>query len=220
MTRGNSDAPSAHSPVRAGDRAPNFVLPAADRDGDVALGDYLGRGPVFLGLFRGLYCAFCRRGVAGLGRLSTNLAPLGMQTVGVVATPTHHARLYFKYHRAPIALGADPAMTTHAAYGLPKVPRERWDEFRSTRINPTGELSEPLPIPEANKALGQLDLFTPAQTDHDDMRRTWNQLGGLFLIDRTGIVRWVFVEAADGLAGMGRYPPEAELLSVAQTILK
>jgi hypothetical protein len=48
----------------------------------------------------------------------------------------------------------------------------------STRINPTGELSEPLPIWEANKALGQLDLFTPTETDHDDMHRTWNQLAG------------------------------------------
>ena len=113
--------PDAHSPVRAGDSAPEFVLPAADRDGNVALRDYLGRSAVFLGLFRGLYCAFCRRAVADLGRLSTNLAQLDIQTLGVVATPTPHARLYFKYRQVPIALGADPAMATHAAYGLPKV---------------------------------------------------------------------------------------------------
>jgi peroxiredoxin len=207
-----------NSVVRVGDSAPEFVLPAADRDGNVALRDYLGRSAVFLGLFRGLYCAFCRRAVAGLGRLSPNLAPLGIQTLGVVATPTHHARLFLKYHRVPISLGADPAMTTHAAYGLPKVPKESWDV--STRINPTGELSEPLPLWEANKALGQLDLFKPTQTDRDDMQRTWNQLAGLFLIDRTGIVRWVFVEAADGPAGLGTYPPEAELLTTAQTLLR
>lgn len=208
------------SPIRAGDRAPEFVLPAADRDGDVALSDSLGRGPVFLGLFRGLYCAFCRRAVVSLSRLSVKLAPLGVQTLGVVATPPHHARLYFKYHLPAITLGADPAMTTHAAYGLPKISTRSWDEFRSTRINPTGELSEPLPIPEANKALGQLDLFKPAQTDREDMQRTWSQLGGLFLIDRTGIVRWVFVEAADGFAGIGSYPPETDLVTVAEEILR
>lgn len=210
--------PDAHSLVRAGDRAPEFVLPAVDRDGSVALRDYVGRSAVFLGLFRGLYCAFCRRAVAGLGRLSTTLAPLGIETVGVVATPTNHARLFFKYHRVPISLGADPAMTTHAAYGLPKVPKESWDA--STRVNPTGELSEPLPIWEANKALGQLDLFEPTQTDRDDMQRTWNQLAGLFLIDRTGIVRWVFVEAAEGLAGIGTFPREAEIVTSAQTLLR
>ena len=210
--------PDAHSPVRAGDSAPEFELPAVDRDGNVALRDYLDRSPVLLGLFRGLYCAFCRRAIAGLGRHSANLAPLGIQTLGVVATPTDHARLYFKYHPVPISLGADPVMTTHAAYGLPKVLKESWD--LATRINPTGELSEPLPIWEANKALGQLDRFKPTQTDRDDMQRTWNQLTGLFLIDRNGIVRWVFVEAADGPAGMGTYPPEADLVTAAQTLLR
>ena len=206
------------SSIRPGDKAPEFVLPAADQDGNVALRDYLDRGPVVLGLFRGVYCAFCRRAVASLGRVSAKLAPLGIQTLGVVASPPEHARAYFKYHRAPIPLAADPAMTTHAAYGLPKASKESWD--LSTRINPTGELSEPLPIWEANKALGQLELFKPSQTDRDDMQRTWNQLTGLFMIARTGIVRWVFVEAANGPAGMGTYPPEAELVIAAQTLLR
>ena len=207
-----------HSLTRPGDGAPGFVLPAADRDGNVALSDFLSRGPVFLGLFRGLYCAFCRRALASLARVSAKLAPLGIQTLGVVASPTHHARLYVKYHRAAFVLGADPAMTTHAAYGLPKVPKEGWD--LSTRVNPTGELNEPLPIWEANKALGQIDLFKPTETDRDDMQRTWNQLTGLFMIDRNGIVRWVFVEATNGPAGMGMYPPEAELVMAAQTFLQ
>jgi len=84
--------------------------------------------------FRGVYCAFCRRAVAGLARLSVNLAPLGIQTLGVVATPADHARLYFKHHRVSIPLAADPAMTTHAVYGLPKVLKQNWD--LSVRINP------------------------------------------------------------------------------------
>ncbi len=135
-----------------------------------------------------------------------------------MATPTDYARLYFKYHRVSIPLGADPAMTTHAAYGLPKVPKESWD--LSTRVNPTGELSEPLPIWEANKALGQIDQFKPTQTDRDDMQRTWNQLTGLFLIDRAGVVRWVFVEAAEGAAGMGTYPSEAQIVTAVQSFLQ
>ena len=109
-------------------------------------------------------------------------------------------------------------MTTHAAYGLPKVRKENWD--LSTRINPTGELAAPLPVWEANKALGRVDLFQPSQTDRDDMERQWNQLAGLFLIDRTGIIRWVFVEATDGPAGIGKYPPEAEIVILVQTLLQ
>lgn len=210
--------PDAPTLVRAGDRAPGFVLPAVDGTGHVALRDHLDRGPVFLGLFRGLYCAFCRRAVAGLGRLSIKLATLGIHTLGVVATPTDHARLYFRYHRVPITLGADPAMTTHAAYGLPKVRKDTWD--LSTRIDPTGELAAPLPVWEANKALGRLDSFQPSQIDRDDMERQWNQLAGLFLIDHTGIIRWVFVEATDGPAGIGKYPPEAEIVTLVQTLLQ
>ena len=109
-------------------------------------------------------------------------------------------------------------MTTHAAYGLPKARKENWD--LSVRINPTGELAEPLPVWEANKALGRLDRFQPSQTDRDDMESQWNQLAGLFLIDRTGIIRWVFVEATDGPASIGKYPPEAEIVLLAQTLLQ
>ena len=46
-------------PLGPGDRAPDFDLPAADRDGRLSLSDHYRRGPVLL-LLRGLYCAFCR----------------------------------------------------------------------------------------------------------------------------------------------------------------
>jgi peroxiredoxin len=42
-------------PVQVGEPAPDFTLPAADRDGTVSLGDYRGERPVLLALFRGLY---------------------------------------------------------------------------------------------------------------------------------------------------------------------
>jgi len=37
-----------------GDRAPDFDLPAADREGRISLSDYYRRGPVLLLLLRGL----------------------------------------------------------------------------------------------------------------------------------------------------------------------
>ena len=40
---------------RPGDPAPNFALPAVNREGQVSLGDYRGRSPVLVGLFRGLH---------------------------------------------------------------------------------------------------------------------------------------------------------------------
>jgi peroxiredoxin len=43
------------TPLRPGDRAPDFTLPAVTREGLISLGEYRGRSPVLLALFRGLY---------------------------------------------------------------------------------------------------------------------------------------------------------------------
>ena len=45
----------ASNPPRLGDPAPNFALPAVNREGKVSLDDYRGRSPLLLGLFRGLH---------------------------------------------------------------------------------------------------------------------------------------------------------------------
>lgn len=42
-------------PVQPGEPAPDFTLPAANREGTVSLADYRGRSPLLLALFRGLY---------------------------------------------------------------------------------------------------------------------------------------------------------------------
>ncbi len=49
------DTVERHAPVQTGEPAPDFTLPAADREGTVSLADYRGRSPVLLALFRGLY---------------------------------------------------------------------------------------------------------------------------------------------------------------------
>ena len=43
------------APLRPGDPAPSFALPAVNREGRVSLDDYRGRSPVLVGLFRGLH---------------------------------------------------------------------------------------------------------------------------------------------------------------------
>ena len=65
-------------PVSPGEPAPDFVLPAVNRDGTVSLADYRGKTPVLLAMMRGLYCAFCRRHVAQLGTTRQKLRPLGV----------------------------------------------------------------------------------------------------------------------------------------------
>jgi hypothetical protein len=76
-------------------------------DRAVSLADYRGKHPLVLGLFRGVYCAFCGRAVTRLALTGEKLRELGIGTLAVLATTLDNARLYFRYHpvRIPIAVG-------------------------------------------------------------------------------------------------------------------
>ena len=77
-----------------------------------------------------------------------------------------------------------------------------------------------MPILEAGDALNRLDGFEPTETDRDDAQRVFPQLKGQFLIDRDGIVRWVNIEGGtEGLAGIGKFPTDEELLAAARALL-
>jgi peroxiredoxin len=208
-------------PVAPGESAPDFTLPAADRPGTVSLADYRGRSPVFLALFIGLWCPFCRRSIAQMGKVESKLKVLGVEALGIVATAPENARLYFKFRPTRLRLASDPGLSTHRAYGLPKPAStpEFMQMLEKIRINPNGEFPEPLPIMEAAVATGTQDGYTGNDTDKTEMERQWPQLKGQFLIDRDGIVRWANVECAtEGLAGVGKFPSEEEILTAARAL--
>ena len=130
--------------------------------------------------------------------------------------------LYFKFRPTRLRLAADPELTTHRAFGLPKpTPTpEFMKAIETTRINPDGIFPEPLPIMEAAAAMAKLDGYAENETDRADMERQWPQLKGQFLIDRDGIVRWANIECAtEGLAGVGKFPSTDEILAAARTLL-
>jgi peroxiredoxin len=207
-------------PVSPGETAPDFVLPAVDGNGTVSLTDYRGNHAVFLGLMIGLWCPFCRRAIAQMAANEAKLKALGVETVGVVATPPENARLYFKFRPNRLRLAADPALSTHRAYGLPKP--EPTPEFmhalETVKINPEGALPEPMPIAQAAVAIGKLDGYVENDTDRADTERQWPQLKGQFLIDPTGVVRWANIECSEGIGGIGRFPRPDEILSAARNL--
>lgn len=208
--------------IAAGEPAPGFELPAVDGSGTIALADYHGRSPLFLALFIGLWCPFCRRAIAQMGNAAQALKAKGVETLGVVATPVENAQLYFKFRPTRLRLAADPGLTTHRAYGLPKpTPTpELLQAIEQTQINPNGILPKPLPIPEAAAAVGRLDGYTENEIDMADMERQWPQLKGQFLIDRNCIVRWTHVECAEeGLAGIGKFPTSEEILEASRAVM-
>jgi peroxiredoxin len=209
------------APVVPGEPAPDFTLPAVDGAQTVSLSDYRGRSPVFLALLVGLWCPFCRRQIAQMSTNESKLKTLGVETLAVVATPPENARLYFKFRPTRLRLAADPELSTHRAYGIPKpAPTPEFMEaLGAARVNPTGELPAPVPVSEAAMALAQKDGYPATAADEADMSRQWPQLKGVFLIDRAGIVRWTYIECAtEGVAGIGKFPSEQEILSAARAL--
>jgi peroxiredoxin len=213
--------PETRSPISPGEPAPDFTLPAVDRNENVSLVDYRGRNPVFLALLVGLWCPFCRRQIAQIGTLEGKLKALGVETLAVVATAADNARLYFKFRPTRVRLASDPELSTHRAYGVPRpIPSPEFMEaLASTRVNPTGELPAPLPVVEAAAAVAQLDGYAGTKTDQSEMERQWPQLKAQFLIDRDGIVRWSNIECAtEGVAGVGKFPPDELILGAARAL--
>lgn len=205
----------SRTPVQPGEPAPDFALPAVDGIGTVSLADYRGRSAVFLALLIGLWCPFCRRMIAQLGVTEGRLEQLGVKTLLVVATRPENAQLYFKFRPCRLRLAADPELSTHRLYGVPKpTPTPEFMEALETaRINPSGELPEPLPVMEAAAAIAKLDGYTENETDRADMHRQWPQFKGQFLIDHHGVVRW-----ANIVAGVGKFPTADEILAAAQAL--
>jgi peroxiredoxin len=208
-------------PVAPGDAAPGFSLPAIDGGSPISLDDYRGRTPVFLALHIGLWCPFCRRHIAQMSAAEGMLKGMGVESIGIVATPVENARLYFKFRQTRQKLAADPQLSTHRAYGLPKptVGPELMKAMESVTINPFGDLPEPLPIVQAAAEIARRDGYVDNATDQADMERQWPQAKGQFLIDRDGIVRWANVECAnEGLAGVGKFPTVEEIVAAARAL--
>lgn len=213
--------PFANGPaIQPGDPAPSFTVRWIEREGSVSLSDYRGR-PVLLALARGLWCPFCRRALAALGGATDDLAKLGVATLGIVATDPANARLYLRYRPSRVPLAADAAMDTHGAYGLPRPPMtpELMAAVETVRTDAGGELPEPVPLTQASQALNGIDGFTPSAEDFAEMEHALTQLTGHFLVDGQGRIRWTDVECArDGLAGMGRFPSDDEILEAARAL--
>ena len=217
------------SPLQPGDRAPNIVLDAITRDGQIAIDDFRGQKPLLIGLFRGLHCPFCRRHIAAQAQLDKALREKGVESLAVVNTPIDRARLYFRYHPVPDLLAAsDPDRTSYRAFGLPNLEftenETEWphkvsmDVVNKMRIEVPGDLPEPMDPITASDILNAKDGYEMTEADERMVATGHGQLFGQFLLDREGVICWTFTEVPDGgLRMFGRANSE-ELMSAASRI--
>ena len=70
----------------------------------------------------------------------------------------------------------------------------------------------PYPLVVAQAELNKRDGFELTEVDVEIRKKHWSQLTGLFLIERTGIIRWTHVEAGTchhrlwAIPGQQRHP--------------
>ena len=218
-------------PLQPGDPAPAFALAAANAEGVVSLAGLRGRAFV-IGFFRGLHCPFCRRQVVELAAAQPALRAAGIETLAVINTPVERAHLYFRYRPTPLVLLCDPDCNTHRAFGVPHIEflpdgssespewpsRASMAQFEAARVNPTGELPEPTQPMAANPILNAKDGFELDEADLAIFANHGTQLAGHFLVDATGIVRWVQIEAVDGPNSLCIFPTAAQMITAAGSL--
>ena len=159
-----------------------------------------------------------------MGGTRQRLLAAGVETLAVMATDPKRARFYFRFHPPRLPVGADPELVTHRLYGLPNptvvpVTPELLEAYRTTYVNPMGDLPQPMPVLEASHELNRIDGHELVETDHAEMDRHFPLKVGQFLVDRAGIVRWANIEGAkEGLAGAGKFPTVDELLAAARAL--
>jgi peroxiredoxin len=192
--------PSATSgALGPGDLAPDFELPAADRDGQVSLADVRRRGPVLLVMLRGLYCPFCRRHISQLRPACDTLKEEGIQLLGVVVASAARARQYFGYRPPCFPIAAAPDRRLHRAYGLPSVERSAQflEETQRLAAEANAELGIVAPPGEAGSAFMKWDGFEMTAEDGAEHERPL-QFVGYFLVGRDGVIRWARVSPREG----------------------
>jgi hypothetical protein len=156
-----------------------------------------------------------------LGGTRAKLEALGIEVLGITEDSAEPVRRYYQRRPTRLRLATDPARAVHHAYGLPMpLYAGRYTELRqTTRINPTGELPDAMPIPAAMKRLDELDglpELPEARAVMDSFsKRDYAMHVGHFLVDREGVVRWTWVESPspEDVRQYGRFPTDDEILT-------
>jgi hypothetical protein len=156
-----------------------------------------------------------------LGGTRVKLQALGVEALGITEDSVEPVRHYYRIRPSKLRLATDPQRAVHRAYGLPMPPYAgKYTELREkTRINPTGELPEPMPIPAAMKRLDELDglpELPEAKAVMDAFaKRPYAMHVGHFLVDAHGIVRWTWLESPspDDVTQYGRFPTDEDIVA-------
>jgi hypothetical protein len=88
------------------------------------------------------------------------------------------------------------------------------EAIRAVKGDPAADVREPVAVWDA--AAAQYHLFEITDREEQDRHRNRAHHAGQFLVDREGLVRWLSVQATDGVPNhLGHLPKDEELLAAA-----
>ncbi len=183
-------APSAEEahPLAVGKKAPDATVTASN-GGTVKLHDAFAGKPTILIFFRGGWCPFCSRHLAALGEHELELRGLGYQILAVTAEPAAKLAATAESNHVRYRLLSDQAAEAATAYGVAfRVPGDTGKAYRENGIELTA-------APDGN------GFWLPVPT--------------AFIIDREGVVRFVYSNPDPSV----RITPE-ELLKAAKAAVE
>jgi peroxiredoxin len=147
-------------------------MPLQTGDGTlVQLAQFWHERRTLLFFVRHLGCVFCREQLAGLRDRYPDIQAQGAQVVAITPTDVGSTARFTRDMRLPFPVLSDLRRRSYVAYGLYEAPL-------SEIIEPTVLLRT---VREWTR--GNIALINP-------LGAAFTQLGGLFVVDTSGIVRW------------------------------
>jgi peroxiredoxin len=172
----------AQTARKAGERAPDFVLP--DQNGAaVSSADLLAKGPLVVSFYRGVWCPFCNIELKALEVALSDIRARGATLVAISQQTPPNSRKAQRDNGLSFPILSDKGGEVGAAFGLRWVVPEDMREVHKKLGGPlpvfNGEDSWTLPMP-ARYVIGQDGVIVYGEVNPDYTQRP--EPGDLFLI--------------------------------------
>jgi peroxiredoxin len=164
---------AAAKALKAGDRAPSFVL--NDPDGrPVSAADLLSEGPLVVSFYRGVWCPYCNMELQALQGALPSFRELGAQLIAISPQNAVNSRKSIRTDGLEFPILSDPGNETAAAFGLRfKLPDYLVELYKSLKNELpafNGDASWTLPMP-GRFVIGQDGVIRYAEVNPDYTRR-------------------------------------------------
>ena len=164
---------AARRTKKAGDVAPSFSL--KDQDGNVVnSGDLLGRGPLILSFYRGVWCPYCNMELQALEAFKPEFERYGASLIAISPQTAPNSRKSVRQNKLSFPILSDVKGNVGSAFGLrfhlPEYLVELYKQLKNDLPRFNDDPSWTLPMP-ARYVIGQDGVILYSEVNPDYTRR-------------------------------------------------